>query len=666
MGFNQGQEEAIGHKNGPMIVLAGPGSGKTLVITHRTKHLIEEGGIHPSNILVITFTRAAANEMKERFETLTENAGYPVTFGTFHAVFFKILKFAYHLRGENILREEMKYEYIREIIEQEELEIEDQNEFIMGILSEISMVKGDMIDLNHYYSKNCSEEVFKKIFNQYSNKLERAGLLDFDDMLVKCYELLRARPDILKIWQDKYKYILIDEFQDINKIQYEIIKMLAKPENNLFIVGDDDQSVYRFRGARPEIMLNFHIDFPDTKKVLLDINYRSTKEIISSARKVIQINNKRFEKAIVTENGQGSPVEIKEFKDTTEELKHTLEQIKLYIGKGFTYRDMAFLFRTNIGPRQLVEKLMEYNIPFRMKDNLPNMYEHWIAKDILTYIRIAGGSIARNDYLRIMNKPKRYLSRMAFPNTSVSIDELKQIYGDKEWMIERIDKLEYDIGFIKGISPYSGINYIRSAIGYDEYLDEYAKYRRMKVDELYNLLDELVESAKPFKTYEEWFEYIEEYSQKLKEQVRLRNLDTNSMEIATMHSAKGLEYPIVFLLDVNEGITPHNKAVLDEDMEEERRLFYVALTRAKENIHVYTIKEKHAKPLSASRFIGEMRFDTQLLVEGAYIIHRRYGEGKIKKINCGKMDIYFPKLKKLMTFDIKFAISNGIVSMKED
>ena len=209
----------------------------------------------------------------------------PFSFGTFQAVYFQILKYAYNYRAENIIREEKKYEILRNIVHKTELDISDENEFVANLISEISYVKGEMLDVAYYYSKNRPEEVFKKIFREYNDTLIRANLIDFDDMLVMCYELLTKRKDILKLWQDKYRYILIDEFLDFNRVQYEDFRLLAKPQDNLFIVGDDDQSIYRFRGARPEIMLNFEKDYPDAKKFILDTNYRSTPEIVAAAGK---------------------------------------------------------------------------------------------------------------------------------------------------------------------------------------------------------------------------------------------------------------------------------------------------------------------------------------------------------------------------------------------
>ena len=666
MGFNEAQQIAISHKDGAMMVLAGPGSGKTRVITYRTRKLIEEDGIDPSHILVITFTKAAAQEMQSRFFGLTQGANYPVTFGTFHSVFFRILKWAYHLTAENILREDVKIEYLKQIISGMQLEIDDEAEFFSGIISEISNVKGDMVPLEHYYSQNCSEENFRKIFTAYDERLRSENLLDFDDMLLKCYELLEKRPDILKLWQDKYRYILIDEFQDINRVQYEVVRLLAAPQNNLFIVGDDDQSIYRFRGAKPEIMLNFTKDYPEAKQVLLAINYRSTGEIVKHGLRVIGHNKKRFPKKIETSHPGGEPVVIQEFATEEDQMRQVISEIQAHVKAGGAYKDMAFLFRTNTGPRLLVAKLMEYNIPFHMKDSLPNLYEHWIAKDVLAYIRLAMGSRERGDFLRIINKPSRYIARNALKGTQITLNQLRAFYQGKDWMWDHIDKLEYDLGFMAHMSPYAAISYIRSGIDYDAYLKKYADFRRMKEEELYQVLDELAEEAKPYKTYEEWFIHIDEYYEKLKEQARKKNLEMDSVEIATMHSAKGLEYDNVYILDANETIMPHQKATLPEDLEEERRLFYVAVTRAKNHLAVYSVKEKYNKPLSVSRFVGEMLMDPEQLKEGARVVHKRYKEGTIMKVTDGKMTIYFDKLKKQLTFDMKYAVANRLIEAAKE
>lgn len=610
MKFSKAQKEAIWHKDGPMMVLAGPGSGKTAVITHRARILIEEYQIEPHKILIITFTKAAALEMKARFLKLMNGKFTPVQFGTFHAIFFSILKHAYHYTANNIIRESQKKQFLQEIIERLDLELEDINEFLEEIEGEISLVKGEMIALEHYFPQNCAKDVFAEIYHSYENKLRRSQLIDFDDMLVYCYELLKERKDICKMWQEQFHYILIDEFQDINRIQYEIIQMLASPRNNLCIVGDDDQSIYRFRGAKPEIMLNFPKDYPNAKQVLLDMNYRSTYCIVHTAAKVIVHNKHRFSKSIQTENERGMEVSIREFETLPEQNTFVLEQIRDLRERGIAFREMAVLFRTNTQARSLVGKMMEYHIPFRMKEMVPNLFEHWIAKNIIAYLQLAQGKRDRSLFLQIINRPKRYMGREVFDTPLVDFERLRTFYEEKKWMIERIDRLEYDLDAISRMPPYAAINYIRKGIDYDSYLVEYARYRRLKSSDLLDLLDEIQDSAKEYQTLEQWFAYMEQYTLELEEQSKQReNIEEDALSLVTMHGAKGLEYEVVFIVDANEGITPHHKAVLEEDLEEERRMFYVAMTRAKKQLFLSYVKERYNKELEMSRFVAEILED---------------------------------------------------------
>lgn len=610
MELNQAQREAIRHKDGPMLVLAGPGSGKTLVITERTKYLIQEHPIAEENILVITFTRAAAGEMKERFlrTMATERTG--VSFGTFHSVFFAILRYAYNLRVENIIKEDERFACIKEIVSGMRLEYEDEKEYMAELLSEISMVKGNRIELSTYYSMSCGDEVFRSIYNQYNKRIRRENKIDFDDMLLLCYELLSERPDILKLWQNKYRYILIDEFQDINILQYDIVRMLARPENNLFIVGDDDQSIYRFRGAKPEIMLNFPKDYPECKRILLDINYRSNMHIVKTATDLISHNKIRYQKTLKAHNRDGNEVMIGHFETMTEQNKSLAEEIIRQAEKGTSFSDMAILVRTNLGAGAVIHKLMEYNIPFTAGDNLPNIYDHWITQDLVAYIRIAMGETGRSLYLRIINRPKRYISRECFDTTEVDFESIRNYYEDKEWMQDRIEQLEYDFSIVAGMNPFAAIQYIRKGIGYEEFLKEYAVERKMKPEELLDVLDEIHESTRGFNSYIDWFSHMEEYKEEVKRQAQnSRNRKTEGVNIMTMHSSKGLEFSLVFLIDVNEGITPHKKAVLPEDIEEERRLFYVAMTRAKERLYIFNSKKRYNKSMLLSRFIEEISAD---------------------------------------------------------
>lgn len=599
------QREAVQHKDGPMLVLAGPGSGKTFVLTCRIQELIETGGINPGNILVVTFTRAAADQMKERFLKMAGQGYTAVSFGTFHSIFFRIIRYAYQYQGSQIIREEQKYALMREIIRAQQVTIEDEKEFISGVLSEISVVKGEMMQLEHYYSTSCPSDVFRRIYQSYQGWLEQNRMIDFDDMQVICYELFRGRPDILAAWQKKYQYILVDEFQDISRIQYELVRMLAAPQNNLFIVGDDDQSIYRFRGARPEIMLGFEKDYPGCRKVLLDVNFRCDRNIVAAAGRVIQRNKARFDKDIRADRPAVHAVLVRKFDDSSNQYLHVIHELQRVQEQGGSLEEVAVLFRTVRCAGGLVQKLMDFNIPFQMKDVVPDLYSHFISRNILAYIRIAMGSRDRSDFLEIINRPNRYISRTLLDTPEISFDVLAANFKDKEWMADRVYKLEMQIRMMAKLSPYAAITYIRNAVGYEEYLREYAAFRKMKPTELIDVLDEIHEASREFETYEDWLSHIEAYQKELKEQAADRNRKGEGVVLSTMHASKGLEYDTVYIIDANEGITPHEKAVLEEDIEEERRLFYVAMTRAKNQLLICCTKEKFNKAQEPSPFIME-------------------------------------------------------------
>ena len=606
MAYNKSQIQAIAHGTGPCMVLAGPGSGKTAVIIQRTIDLIEKSHVKPENILVITFTKAAATEMKQRFLHRMGAGQSGVTFGTFHGIFFTVLKYAYHYSAANIIGEEQRYALLRDVCHSMHLQYEDEAEFFSGVFAEISKVKNERIPLESYYSSLCGEEVFRDIFKAYQSRMQKNGLLDFDDMLVYTYELFTQRKDILAMWQQKFQYILIDEFQDINQLQYDIIRMLALPENNLFIVGDDDQSIYRFRGSKPEIMLHFGEDYKKAKKVVLDVNYRCTKDIVEKSLRLIGHNSNRYPKDIRANSEAEDGVTLCSFDNTAKEAAFIIEQIKRSIEKGQRYSDFAVLFRTNIQPQYLMEQLLSHNIPFHTKDALPNLYNHWMVRDILAYLTIGKGSRRRKDFLQILNKPKRYLSRESLTDEVVDFLEWEKLYEEQPWIAERVVKLSYDVKLLEKMSPYAAINYIRRGIGYEDYLREYATDHNRKPEELLDILDQIQESAKGFASVDKWVFHMKEYEEQLTRMARQKNANPNSVELATFHSAKGLEFANVFIMEVNESWVPYRKSVLERDIEEERRMLYVGLTRAKEKLWISYVKEIHNKSSEPSRFIKEI------------------------------------------------------------
>ena len=606
MGFNEAQAQAIQHTDGPCLVLAGPGSGKTLTIVNRVKYLIEKQKVRPEEILVVTFTRFAAAEMKSRLCLVMGKRDLPVTVGTFHGIYYGILKWAYRMNQENILSETEKYQILRGVINKERMEIFDEEDFIQDIVAEIGKVKNNRIPLEEFVSEKCSADAFRNIYRNYERNRKELKKIDFDDMLVLCYELFRSRPDVLAQWQKKFRYVLIDEFQDINRIQYDVIRMLAQPENNLFVVGDDDQAIYGFRGADSELMLGFGKDFPDAKQILLGMNYRSTANIVQNSLKLIENNVERYSKKLEANREGGSCLHIQEVKDPVEEAEYVLEEIQKCKENGIKEEEIAILFRVHTDARAVVEAMVERKIPFQMKEHLPNIYEHFIAKDIMAYFRLATGKRRRQDFLQVMNRPKRYLGRDSVSGSQVSFEDMRKFYCDKDWMIDRIDQFEWDVKMLMKMAPYAAIQYIRKRIGYDDFLKEYAFTHQINRSDLNEVLAEIEEAAKAFSSVEEWFAHVEEYTETLKVKEKERNRPRPGVRLMTIHASKGLEFKQVFLIAANEGRIPYQKAKTDKEIEEERRLFYVAMTRAKDFLKICYVKIKNGKEVTPSRFVDEL------------------------------------------------------------
>lgn len=614
MKLNRGQDEAIKHGNGPCMVLAPPGSGKTLIVTERTRYLIEESGVRPDQILVITFTRYAAREMKERFERLTAGKNYPVTFGTFHSIFYGILKCAYGIGANNLMPEKESSVLLQEVLDQTDIEstpeVEDEEELVRELLREVGMVKNGLCHLKDFHSKYLTQDEFAEVFRSYEHQKKELKKFDFDDMLVQCYALFRKKPEILQGWQKRFQYILIDEFQDINRVQYEVIRMLAAPRYNLFVVGDDDQSIYGFRGAKPELMLYMKQEFPSLRTISLTMNYRSTEFITGAAARVILHNDTRFYKRVQSFRGRGQNVHVQEVLDEQEEAQYVTEEIQKKLDQGIKPGEIAVLFRAAVQARMISEILSEHRIPFEMRDYVTNFYRHFIVKDMMAYLQLAAGKRDRSLFLTICNRPLRYLARNSMENRQVNFEDLRKFYCDKDWMLDIIDQFDVDVRMMKNMAPYAAIQYIRKKIGYDDFLKEYAEKHQISWKQLMDVMAELEERSKNFKSYDEWEIHIAKYTQELEEQQakarKIKGERENKVQLMTIHSAKGLEFEDVFVIHANEGEIPHQKAEKKDEIEEERRLFYVALTRAKNNLCISYITQKNGNSIKPSRFVEEL------------------------------------------------------------
>jgi len=608
MGLNPAQLQAVSHREGPCMVLAGPGSGKTTVITSRTAELVKQK-VPADQILVVTFTRAAAEEMKERFVRLNggENA---VTFGTFHSVFFAMLRAGRRMSGDSLLTEPEKIRLLEGVFRKLKLDTENGRDVMVSLLSEISSVKNNLKDPKTFRS-SVPGIVFSEVYACYEKEARSAEKIDYDDMMLMTLRMLRERPEVLKHWQERFRYIMIDEFQDINPLQYEIMRMLALPKNNLFIVGDDDQSIYRFRGARPEIMLNFEKDYPGCRKVLLDVNYRSEKRIVAAAADVIRHNKARFEKKLRTgKSGEGT-VEIRRFPNETEETREIARQILIRKEEKVPLHEMAVLYRTNGCANRIAEALMEAKIPFYSKDRMQNLFRHFICGPVFAYLNYLQGNRTRANFLRFMNCPNRYIRRDDLKKETVDLNCLAALYQDspeRPWMTDKIRFLIYQFEFLKKMRvPFAMVNYIRKAMEYDEYVKDYADEKKMNADELLAVLDELQASAAPFETIDEWYRHIAAYSKELDRQETVKAADKkNRVLLSTLHGSKGLEFDTVFISDVNEKILPHEKSKEQDEIEEERRMFYVGITRAAQKLYIFSADEHFGKRTVPSRFLQEI------------------------------------------------------------
>ncbi len=594
--------------DGPAMVLAGPGSGKTMVITNRIRHLIENG-VRPEQILVITFTRAAARQMQERFEKLcASESSRRVSFGTFHAVFFQILRHAYGYTSENILRDEERYRIVMQIAGSMNIECGDMKEWAGDVLAEISRVKSEQIPIEYYYSATVPEEDFRKIYSLYIKMQQQMRKVDFDDMCVYTADLFHGRSDILKAWQERFRYILVDEFQDINLLQYKIVRLLAAPQDNLFIVGDDDQSIYRFRGSRPEIMLGFGRDYPSAKTFQLRENYRSTAAIVSASVAVISENKNRYVKDLYSKNPDQEPVEVMECGDVETQMLYLVKSIRSSLESGLSPSDIAVLTRTNLESRAPAQRLAEFQVPCRVKDAVPVLWDHWIAGDFMAYLSLAGGRMDRGDFLRVCNRPNRYITRQSAYAPVITFDGLHAYYQDKPWMREHLEEFEDTLEMIRSMKPYAAVNFIRKGGGYDTFLREYASRRRVDCEELLQIADEIQDSARGCADKGEWEQKISRMREELaRQRENAKKADSECVTLATLHGAKGLEFTEVFLLNVNEGVIPYRRAGTDAEIEEERRLFYVGMTRAKKKLHLLYVKQRYNKSMEPSRFLDPLR-----------------------------------------------------------
>lgn len=580
-----------------MLVLAGPGSGKTFVMIQRVQYLISHFHVEPSAILVISFSRASAAELKERFQKQREVPSEGVNFATFHACFFHILKTTLHYSVKDIITHEEQRNIMKILLSDPLYEERDSREKEEEYIRRFSYYKNKGLKV----MEEKESLHFCRLFHAYQKEMHSRHKLDFDDMGLLCLQLFRNNPGVLADWQSKYTHILIDEFQDINPVQFQVIRLLTEKRKNLFVVGDDDQAIYSFRGASPQIMLNFEKLYPDTKKVLLETNFRCSGNIVQKSLEVIEKNRFRFHKRIAAYHSDKEPVMLKKFENTSEEYSYIRKRINQLIQQGAGPSDITCIFRTNQNMLGLADYFIRHRIPFSMKEQTGSIFQHFIARDILSYLQFFLEGKKRKDFFSIMNKPLRYLSRNACSSPVISWEELENYYQAKPYMQEIIGEIKKHEKWVLRLDLYGAINYIRKVIGYEQYIKDEGLKQGMEWEEAVEILNFLQNSTRGTASLEQWRREIEEYEEALKQ---AKEESREGIQLITMHACKGLEYPYVFLPDCNEGKIPHKKAHSEEELEEERRIFYVAMTRAKERLEILYIQDKLGKKLQPSRFLS--------------------------------------------------------------
>lgn len=619
MKLNENQSIAVEHIDGPCLVLAGPGSGKTRVIAHRIINMVKNQGIPPTRILAISFTKASSVDMMKRTIELSDDDRIKkVNFATFHSIFFRILRRYNNIKLEDLISEQDRFKLVKNIIRH--LKIKNySDDDLNDVLSEISYIKNEMIQPYEHRSKVFSQDEFEDIFRLYEKAKIQMSKIDFDDMLVLTYRLLKSDESVLEIVRSVFKYILIDEFQDINRVQFEIIRMIAYPNNNLFVVGDEDQSIYGFRGARPDFMIRFGDYFPNFKRILLDINYRSNKNIVDLSQKLIKNNKIRYNKTVKPNSQDNGNIKYIYPKDTDDEALQISNEIKKKVEKKIiSYSDVAVIYRTNRQARAFVDVFMDKRIPFVIKDNPKSLYDHWVCVDLISYLKIAVGIGNNDDWARIINRPFRYVSKENVKKALNSDDFFESLMENdsiKKFQKDNLEDLYSELDYIRKLKPEYAISYIRSTLDYDRYILEYCHDRKIKSNQIIEILDEFENASKQYKKILDFFKHIDEVKEEMQKRSEKKDVGRLSetedgVILTTMHSSKGLEFKNVYLVGINDTVVPYigqeDEEPEDPNYEEERRLFYVGLTRAKDNVTISSPAKKFSKSIPKSRFLEEI------------------------------------------------------------
>ncbi len=641
--LNKMQKEAVQQTEGPVLLLAGAGSGKTRVITHRIAYLIDEIGVKPWNILAITFTNKAAGEMRERVDKLVESGGEQIWVSTFHSACIRILrrqigKIGFS-NGFSVYDTDDRKVVMKDIVKEFQLDPKVYKE--AELLRVISSAKDDLISVSEYAQEavgDSDKSVYARVYKRYQEVLEQNQALDFDDIIVKTVELFRACPDVLETYQERFQYIMVDEYQDTNMAQFELVRMLAGKYRNLCVVGDDDQSIYKFRGANIRNILDFETYFPEAVTIKLEQNYRSTQNILDAANGVIQNNTGRKGKSLWTDKGEGSKVRFCQFDSSYEEAEYIAEDVARSVKKGeAAYRDCAVLYRTNAQARLIEERMIMEGVPYNVVGGT-NFYSRMEIKDILAYLKTIDNGRDEVALRRIVNVPKRGIGSATMEKLQ-GYAQLHEIglfdameHADEVMGLERaVSKLKSFVQLIQGLrgklsSSQSSIGgLLRELVKEIKYKNYLQEYEEDSMEDRWENVEELISKAVSYAdTHEEptLTEFLGEVA--LVAEIDGVNSDDNRVLLMTLHSAKGLEFPRVYLAGMEDGLFPGYKAANSADLtelEEERRLAYVGITRAMEQLILTCARTRmirgETQYYPVSRFVKEI--PSELLEGGVKI-----------------------------------------------
>lgn len=626
-GLNNKQKEAVTATQGPCLVIAGAGSGKTKVLTHKIAYLMQEEKVLPWNILAITFTNKAANEMKERIETLVGEAAKDIWMGTFHSICVRILrKFIDRIGFDSsflIFDASDQKTLVKECLKA--LNIDDKLFNERGVLAEISNAKNALLEPEAYsrkYAGDYRKSKIAEIYALYQKRLKENNAVDFDDIINHTIKILSENPDVLEYYTEKFKYILVDEYQDTNKAQFTLVTILASKYGNITVVGDNDQGIYSFRGADISNILNFEKDFPGTKIVKLEQNYRCTGNILKAANSVIKHNETKYDKKLWTENGEGTLPQIYQGEDEYDEARFVIEEIRHLKREELDhYSDFAILYRMNSQSRALEDILRREDIPYKIVGGL-KFYERKEIKDAISYLRLIANPSDNISLKRIINEPKRGIGKTSLDhiqeiaeNQGISMYEVikhaddfgqPRVYANAKEFIDTIETLRSQKEEIK-ISDL--LKETLNKTGYTRALEQEST---IEAESRIQNLEELVTVAVEFE--EEFAENgLSDFLESISLSSDIDNLEDqeDSVTLMTLHSAKGLEFPVVFLVGMEEGIFPGYQSVGEpKELEEERRLFYVGITRAKQHLYLTCAKRRtifgSTSYNAISRFVKEI------------------------------------------------------------